>query len=141
VDETLRAAYAAAVYEAELPAGRITFRVGAVPRGPAPVEPLAIVTAYNPGHARPGEVDNRAANERLAATLARAGWDFHPALGRSADGRHREPSFAVAGIDVDRALAIARRFGQAAILYWNGSEARLAWTDARRPAPRRQSAP
>lgn len=141
MDEPLRAAYAAAIYEAELPAGRVTFRVGAVPRGPAPVEPLAIVTAYNPGHTRPGGADNRAANERLAATLARAGWDFYPAIGRSAGGRHREPSFAIAGIGVDRALAIAHRFEQAAILYWNGSEARLAWTDACRPGPRRQSAP
>lgn len=140
MDEILRAAYAAAVYEAELPAGRVTFRAGAAPRGPAPVEPLAFVTAYNPGHARPGEADNRAANERLAATLVRAGLNFHPALGRSADGRHREPSFAITGIGVERALEIARRFGQAAVLYWDGSVARLAWTDAGRPAPARHSA-
>jgi len=131
-DESLEAVYNAAVYEADLPAGRVTFRTGAPPQGPAPAQTLAILTGWNPGHARPGEAANRAANARLAAELHRAGHVAYPACGRSPDGRHAEPSFAVTGIGAEAALALAGRFGQAAILYWDGRAARILWTRPRR---------
>jgi len=127
-DETLAAAYAAAVYTAELPGGRVVFRVDRAPAGPAPATPLAIVTGWNPGHARPDDTVNRAANARLASELDRAGYAVYPAVGRSPDGSHAEPSFAVAGIEPGAALQLAARFGQAAILYWDGCAARLMWT-------------
>ncbi len=122
-------AYEQAVYTAELPAGHVELRVHARPTGPVPDSSLAIVTAWNPGTKRPAEAENRKANDRLYAALRAGGWSFHPAGGRSADGTHVEPSFAVLGIDADSALALARQFDQAAILYWDGAAARLLWCD------------
>lgn len=125
----LMRAYEQAVYTAELPAGRVELRVHARPTGPVPDSTLAIVTAWNPGTKRPSETENRKANDRLYAALRAGGWSFYPAGGRSADGTHVEPSFAVLGIDADTALALARQFDQAAILYWDGAAARLLWCD------------
>lgn len=129
----LAATYAAAIYTAELPDGRVEFRIGNAPRGPAPSDALAIITAWNPGHKRPGRRANRQANRRLAADLERARLAFYPATGRSADGAHAEPSFAVMAVTQEEALAIACRFRQAALLYWDGRTARLLWTDDATP--------
>lgn len=127
----LARAYERAVYTADLPAGRIAFRVGEPPLGPAPDGPLAIITAWNPGPDRPGGRENREANDRLRAVLRDGGWTFHPASGHATDGSHAEPSFAVLGIDAGAALDIARQFNQAAILFWDGISARLLWCDPR----------
>lgn len=121
--------YEQAVYMVELPTGQVEFRVGAAPDGPLPEGPLAIVTAWNPGLERPSEADNRKANERLRKVLNQNGWIFYPACGRSEDGRHGEPSFAVMDIEPEQALALARQFEQAAVLYWDGVRARLLWSE------------
>jgi len=120
-------AYEQALYTAELPAGHVEFRMHARPTGPVPNGFLAIITAWNPGAKRPSEAENRNANDRLHAALRAGGRSFYPAGGRSADGTHVEPSFAVLGIDAATALALARQFDQAAILYWDGAAARLLW--------------
>ncbi len=122
-------AYEQAVYTVELPAGRVEFRMHARPTGPVPDNALAIVTAWNPGAKRPSETENCKANNRLYAVLCAGSWLFYPASGRSADGTHVEPSFAVLGIDARSALALARQFDQAAILYWDGTATRLLWCD------------
>jgi len=127
----LARAYESAAYTADLPSGRITFRIGEPPQGPSPRGPLAIITAWNPGADRPCERDNSKANERLHALLCKRGWRFHPACGYATDGSHVEPSFAVLDIDADAALGLARQFGQVAILFWDGVSARLLWCDAR----------
>ena len=123
-------AYESAVYTADLPAGRIELRVGQPPQGSAPRGTMAIITAWNPGTERPCESDNIKANERLRAALREGGWTLHPASARARDGSHAEPSFAVPGIGADSALALARQFDQAAILFWDGVAARLLWCDA-----------
>ena len=122
-------AYEQTVYTAELPVGRVEFRIHARPTGPVPNGSLAIVTAWNPGAKRPSATENRKANDRLHAVLCAGSWLFYPASGRSADGTHVEPSFAVLGIDARSALALARQFDQAAILYWDGAAVRLLWCD------------
>ena len=127
----LARAYESAVYVAELPAGNVEFRVGAVPHGPAPDTSLAIITAWNPGIERPAEAANQAANRQLEAALREAGWRYFPACGRSEDGSHAEPSFAVTGIDPDTAVDLACSFRQAAVFYWDGSASRLLWCDMR----------
>lgn len=125
----LARAYEDAAYTVEFPTGRIEFRIGKSPKGPVPEGTLAIITAWNPGLRRPGERENREANERLRAALREGGWTFHPASGHDADGSHEEPSFAVLRIDARSALDLARRFGQAAIVFWDGAFARLLWCD------------
>lgn len=125
----LARAYEQAIYTAELPAGRVLLRIHAPASGPVSDRSFAIITAWNPGTRRPSISENRGANARLAAALRREGWSTYPASGRSEDGGHEEPSFAVMDIEPERALALARSFGQAAVLYWNGTEARLLWSD------------
>ncbi len=125
----LMRAYEQAVYTAELPAGCVEFRMHTRPAGPVPDSTLAIVTAWNPGTKRPSATENRKANDRLHAVLCAGSRLFYPASGRSADGTHVEPSFAVLGIDAESALALARQFNQAAILYWDGAVTRLLWCD------------
>lgn len=129
-DDALARAYADAEYEAHLPGGTVRFRVGAAPAGAtAQVEGrrLAILTAYNPGHERPGDAANRAANRRLRAHLRDRGHLAFPARGSSPDRAHQEPSFAVLDVSEDDARAIGRAFRQAAVLYWDGRSARLLW--------------
>ncbi|WP_106427075.1 DUF3293 domain-containing protein [Tepidiforma thermophila] len=124
-DPELEAVYGSAVYEAELPGGRVTFRVGdCVPGAPGP---FAIVTAWNPGHERPPREVNEARNAELRSEIERRGWHWGPAEGRSPDGTHQEPSFAVWGAPLDEVLALAREFGQAAVAWFDGERARLAW--------------
>lgn len=124
-DPELELLYRAAVYEVALPAGRAAFRIGeGVPGAPGP---FAVVTAWNPGRARPGREENEARNRALRAEVERRGWQWLPAEGRSPDGAHREPSFAVFGATLEEALALGRQFGQAAIVWFDGEAARLAW--------------
>ena len=125
--QSLDRAYREAVYEVDLAAGRWRFRIGdTIP--PVRGRPFALLTACNPGLSRPGEEENRRANQRLQQRLASLAVDYVAARGMSADGRHAEPSFAVFGIDREHALELAREFGQAAIVWFDGATAGLAWT-------------
>ncbi|HUO82790.1 MAG TPA: DUF3293 domain-containing protein [Gammaproteobacteria bacterium] len=99
-------------------------------------ESLAVVTAWNPGVSRPGRVANERANARLAEQLRSERRRWLPAVGRSADGEHREPSFAVLGISAEEARALAEQFGQAAAFHWDGRSGRLVW--CRRKAVRQR---
>lgn len=90
--------------------------------------PLVVITAWNPGLERPGDSANRAANRRLQSELVRRGLPFFPARGRDEAGAHVEPSFAVVGIPREDALALARSFGQAAVVYLSAQTAELLWT-------------
>jgi len=40
---------------------------------------------------------------------------------------HREPSFALIGIEGDVAVQIGQQFRQAAVFYWDGSVRSLLW--------------
>ncbi|MCC6958490.1 MAG: DUF3293 domain-containing protein [Dehalococcoidia bacterium] len=126
----LERAYREALYSVELPGGTVTFRIGE--RLPD-VEPFALITAWNPGHARPGDVENAAANARLRYRLTALSLRFVAADGRSPDGAHVEPSFAVFGISREAGLALAREFGQAAIAWFDGDAVELAWTSSPHP--------
>lgn len=117
--------------------GPVTFSLAGVVSGDGhrfAGRPLAVVTAWNPGVARPGQEANERANARLEARLRRDGFAYLPAVGRSPDGSHEEPSFAVIGIDAEEARGLAEDFGQAAIFYWSGNGARLVWCRGEPPA-------
>jgi hypothetical protein len=79
-------AYEATIFEAYLPSGTVTFRVGCRPRGAfdaTAVGSISIVTAFNPGPGRPSAVKNAVANRRLQAELEAQDWSYYSALGSS----------------------------------------------------------
>jgi hypothetical protein len=79
---------------------------------------FAFLSAANPGSQALTEDENRRRHARLVASVAASG---RPALaGESYDGSSggwREASLLVAGIDRSSAIALAREFGQVALLY------------------------
>lgn len=101
---------------------------GIVPEGAHRLEKqLAVLTGWNPGVSRPGRAANVKANARLEARLCKEARRYVPAVGRSPDGSHAEPSFAVFDLDADDARTLAEDFGQAAVFCWDGKRARLEW--------------
>lgn len=123
-------AYERTLFDVESPDGTVTLRVGDAD-GEVPTSVrgrcLAVVTAYNPGDARPREAANRRANERLRAAIEAAGWSCWPAVGRSPSGDHAEPSFAVLDVTEEEARELGARFEQACVFYWDGERGRLVW--------------
>jgi len=92
---------------------------------------LHVITAWNPGAARPPEPQNRAANRRLHAHLVALG--LHPvaALGADPDSPHKEESWAVAGLSDEDARRIGAAFDQVAVFRVTATElAVLACRDA-----------
>jgi hypothetical protein len=118
--------YRDAVYEVDTSGRTVVFRIGEPAPAGLPV-PLALVTAFTPGTARPGEAENRAANLRLEAEITRRGWPWFPAGGRDTTGTHIEPSFAITRISREEALALGRQFGQAAIVFIDHNGVSLLW--------------
>ena len=75
----------------------------------------AFLTAANPHSERRPAAENLAALERLAQDAS--AWRILRGEGRSADGRWREPSLLVLGIEREHARALGRRYGQNAIVF------------------------
>jgi hypothetical protein len=74
-----------------------------------------VITAWNPGDARPSPTENDAANERLRQALSARGLQPVRAIGADPDSDHFEESWAVAGLDDQEARAIGSDFGQVAV--------------------------
>ena len=74
-----------------------------------------VITAWNPGRARPGQVVNDEANARLHRRLRGLHLETWPADGRSPDGSFHEPGFCVWDADHAVMLALGREFDQLAI--------------------------
>ena len=93
-----------------LPAGRVDeFPLAA---------PAHLLTAYNPRGKELTSAENEARQEQLRAHLHGEGLAAVRSLGASEDGSWSEPGFALLDAGEDRVIAIARRFGQAAIYAW-----------------------
>lgn len=75
----------------------------------------AFLTAANPHSERRPAAENLAALERLAQDAS--AWRILRGEGRSADGRWREPSLLVLGIEREHARTLGRRYGQNAIVF------------------------
>jgi len=129
-DPALERLYLRALYRVETPAGARSFRIG------DPVEdldgtPFAMITAFNPGGAERPPAENRTANQRLRRALEDVGCTLLDGLSHDDAGMHREPQFAAFGLARATALEIARAFGQAAIVWFDGRTAQLVWTGER----------
>lgn len=95
-----------------------------------------VITAWNPGAARPTISENEAANRELHRVLVGRGYSPVHAVGREPDGTHCEDSWAVVGMSDDEAREIGARFGQDAIFrFADGVQMVVAcdgsWSDSR----------
>ncbi len=113
-------AYRAAEYVVSDP--HVVIRVGepnaALDALLADAERAAFLTAANPGSERRGDEENRRFITALREALDAAGWRYAEGEGRDARGAWpAEPSFLVPGIPRDKALELARRFGQNAFVW------------------------
>ena len=79
----------------------------------------AVVTAYNPHGLDRDSGGNAARHAKLEAALRETGEPFLRADGRSPDASHREIGVAV-GLPQPDAVALAARFGQSAIFWFDG---------------------
>ena len=82
-------------------------------------DPLYLLTAWDPGPARPGIEVNRRRQEELEAVvrpMVSAAWS---AVGTDPCTGHREEGIAVGGISEEVVLEIGARFGQDAVFAWS----------------------
>jgi hypothetical protein len=78
-----------------------------------------IITAWDPGDARPAEDENRANQAALEGELRSSGRDeLWDAVGVDPGSGHREEGVAVRGLTLDAALRLGARYGQDAIFEW-----------------------
>lgn len=131
LSESLRLIYENALYDIYLgksqSENRITLSVNGLVSGNAKLlfdQPVAIITGFNPSANHEtanivSEAENQFANQQLESYLQNRGIEHYPALGYSKDLRYSEPSFALFRVSPEHAVAIGRRFGQAAIFYFN----------------------
>jgi Protein of unknown function (DUF3293) len=133
------AAYARTVVAIEYAGRSLVVRgapLGQVGAWPWPSsDPLYVLTAWDPGEARPGDAVNRRAQGRLERELrlmARATW---PARGLDPATGTRDEGVAVTGPSEQAVRDLAARYGQDAIFSWSPTEwAVVACTGRRRIA-------
>ena len=113
--------YLDARYWADLPGGRVDLIVGAAPGGFEPGAGCALVTAYNPGSVPRAAADNEAGHARLGRRLEGIAGRVVPGAGASPDGTWIEPSWFALDLLPADACALAREFGQNAILAARGA--------------------
>ncbi len=89
---------------------------------PSP-DAVHILTAWDPGFARPGDQTNRRRQSALEADLRPLVVALWPALGVDPVSGHREEGVAVRGSET-RVLALGARYGQDAVFRWTPEE----WT-------------
>ena len=141
IDDTLLAAYRATRYTVllpggELPGGELVVRIGEF--SPAMDALLTseraasatFVTAWNPMSRPVPKKANTAAQKRLETELASAGHRWLPQEGRADAGDWPpEPGCLVLGLTRERALGLAERYGQNAVVWCvPGSEPELLLT-------------
>ena len=97
-------------------------------------EPVHVLTAWDPGDARPGEEVNRAGQAALEAELAvLRPDDLWNAVGVDPVSEHREEGVAVVGLSLDVARDLGSRHHQDAIFEWTpGAWAVVACRGGRR---------
>lgn len=93
---------------------------------------FGLVTAWNPHSVVRPERANRVADDALQAELAAGGVAFRPGFAAAHNRSWREPGWLVAGMPVQALDALAQRYGQLGILYWQrGTPVRLRLYHAR----------
>jgi hypothetical protein len=97
--------------------------VGDVGTWPWPsLQPVHILTAWDPGPERPGEAANRARQTALEAELRSAALDLWAAVGVDPATGHREEGVAVRGVSEPEILELGVRYRQDAVFTWTPLE-------------------
>jgi len=131
----LEQAYLATFYHIFVAAGRLTIRVG---QCHPHVDQLldehdcrgwAYITAQNPGSVQLPDEENQRRQFELEEEVTQGGWQFYRGEGVGAHGNWPpEQSVLIVGIGKEEAVKLARRHGQAALVYGErGQQARLVW--------------
>ncbi len=76
---------------------------------------IHVITAWNPGDARPSFEINEARNQQLRADISAIGLEALEALGSDPNSPHAEKSWAVVGMTDDTAIELGKKYGQVAI--------------------------
>lgn len=121
----LAAAYAAAEYGVALDGDVFPLRVGALASDLEaywPASRYVFITAWNPASEPHPDEANDSANALLAARLDSLGTSRQPAWAQDVDGDWKEPGWLVADLGQAQGDALAREFGQAAVLCWKPRE-------------------
>lgn len=130
IDPKLKQDWRKAIYSLDTDAGTVQFRIGQQPVGAAALQPcrsVTIVTAWNPKCRNQPRADNDRAQARLVEYIREKRYRFVPANGSSEDGSDVEESLAVFDLDEEEAHALGAKFGQGAVMFWDGGDARLIW--------------
>ncbi len=88
-----------------------------------------IITAYNPRSQQLPELVNNVRHEVLEADVAKNDWQFAPSLGVSPDGEWQEVGFVIFDQPLEEMIALAKTYGQHAILYGEAGKVALAWSE------------
>ena len=132
--QALAQAFTQTAYRGVVAGERVDMRVG---QRSAPLDARlagdrgwAWLTAVNPVAERLGDAENAARLAALRALLASTAIECWPGEAVADDGSWpAEPGVILVNVSLDSALAIAADFGQAAILWGDGTNtARLEWT-------------
>jgi hypothetical protein len=115
--EQLADLYLATLVSVELAGRLVDARAAADQLGP-----FHVITAWNPGHERPGDDANAAANAALRADLEALGCSPIRALGADPNSDHAEESWCVTGLTDTQARQIGAKFGQWAVFRISMSE-------------------
>lgn len=123
LSSNLIAAYRCTTYWVELPAGNVPIRIDQpTPRLDDWLRALgtdcwAYLTAFNPQSRMLAVSENTARQAELERELSSLGWIYCRGCGIGDDGQWpAEPSCCVAGLDVTPAIALGKRFEQAAVV-------------------------
>jgi Protein of unknown function (DUF3293) len=81
-------------------------------------DPVHVLTAWDPGPARPGPAINRARQAALEADLRPLAVEMVAAVGFDPVTGHREEGVAVLGVAEAMVLALGARYGQDAVFAW-----------------------
>jgi hypothetical protein len=133
----IEAAYRATSYFVDSPNGRFAVRVE---QSAAELDALlaahgvqtwVYITAFNPGSVPTPAGRNEARQRELERVVAESGRPFFRGEGRGDDGAWApEPSLLVLGVSAAEAVALARDFGQLAVVFGEcGGAAGLLWTN------------
>ncbi len=88
------------------------------------------ITAYNPRSIVASAERNEKQQQELERAVAESGRPYFRGEGQGAGDWPPEPSLLVLGVSEAEAAGLARRFGQAAVLFGErGKAVRLSWTD------------
>ncbi len=82
------------------------------------VDPVFLVTAWDPGDDRPGELVNRRRQVALEDDLRPLVRDMWVAVGTDPVTGRREEGVAVSGVDEEVVLQVAARYRQDAVFVW-----------------------